>query len=154
MSPLHVALLMALVCGVATWQVSVIPESLMQMAVGASLVPAVVVGLLSLLVLLFGLSAYRGRQVDESLAPDQSPLPGAGRRMLSLLGGGLAFITLVGPLGFILPASLCGMGVALAFDAPLKLKSVLICASISTAFWVLFARILGVGLGPALPWLA
>ena len=153
MTPLHVALLLALVCGVAAWQVSVIPESLMQMAVGASLVPAVVVALLSLLVLLFGLSAYRGRQVDESCAPHQSPMPGAGKRMLCLLGGGAAFMALVGPLGFIMAATLCGMGVALAFDAPLKLRSVLICASISAVFWVLFARILGVGLGPGLPWL-
>lgn len=153
MSPVHVALLLALVCVVAAWQVSVIPESLMQMSVGASLVPAVVVALLSLLVLWFGLSAYRGRQVDESLATDQSPMPGAGKRMLCLLGGGVAFMALVGPLGFILPATLCGMGVALAFEAPLKLKSVLICASIATVFWVLFARILGVGLGPGLPWL-
>ena len=153
MTPLHVAIVLAIVCGVGAWQVTVIPESLMQMAVGPSLVPAVVVGTLSVLVLLYGISAARGRQVDESQAPDQSPLPGATTRLLSLLGGGLAFIVLIGPLGFILPGTLCGMGVARAFDAPLGLKSLLICASIATAFWLLFAVVLGVGLGPGLPWL-
>ena len=108
---------------------------------------------LSVLVLLFGLSALKGGQVDESHAPDQSPLPGSGARMLSLLCGGVAFMALVAPLGFILPATLCGLGVARAFDAPLGLKSMLICSSISAIFWLVFARLLGVGLGPGLPWL-
>ena len=153
MIPLHVALALAVVCGVAAWQVTEIPESMMQMAVGPSMVPLVVVISLSLLALLYAISALRGRQVDESHAPDQSPLPGAGKRVLSLLGGGLAFMALVGPLGFIVPAMLCGMGVARAFDAPFTLKSALVCAGISVTFWLLFARILGVGLGPGLPWL-
>jgi hypothetical protein len=153
MKPVHLALVLALVCGVAAWQVAVIPETLMQMTVGPALAPTAVVGALSVLVLLFGLSALKGRQVDESQAPDQSPLPGSGRRVLSLLGGGAAFMVLVAPLGFIPAATLCGMGVARAFDAPWGLKSALICGSIAAIFWLVFARLLGVGLGPGLPWL-
>ena len=61
--------------------------------------------------------------------------------------------TLIGPLGFIIPGTLCGMGVARSFDAPFGLKSLGICAAIATTFWLLFAVVLGVGLGPALPWL-
>jgi len=151
MRPVHVALVLAIVCAVAAWQAAVIPESLMQMTVGPTLVPAVVVAGFSVLVLLYGLSALRGREVDESHAPDQSPLPGAGTRMMSLLGGGLAFMLLVLPLGFVVPATLCGMGVARAFDAPLGIKAALICSAIAAAFWFVFARLLGVGLGPALP---
>lgn len=153
MRPVYVAWVLAMVCGVAAWQVTAIPESLMQMTVGARLVPAAVVTGLTALVLLFGLSALKGRQVDESQAPDQSPLPGSGARMFSLLVGGLAFMALVTPLGFIVPATLCGMGVARAFDAPLNLKSALICGSMAAIFWLVFARLLGVGLGPGLPWL-
>lgn len=153
MSPLRIALLLATLCGVAAWQVSVIPESLMQMTVGPTLVPAMVVAGLSVLALLYGVSAWRGRQADESLQQDQNPLPGANRRLLSLLGGGLAFMTLVVPLGFIIPGTLCGMGVARAFDAPLNLKSATVCGAIATVFWLLFAQVLGVGLGPGLPWL-
>lgn len=153
MKPLHVAVVLALLGAIGAWQVTLIPESLMQMTVGPSLVPAVVVGGLLVLTVLYGISAVRGRQVDESHGEDQSPLPGAGTRLLSLLGGGLAFMTLIGPLGFIIPAALCGMGVARSFDAPLGLKSLLICSAIATAFWLLFAVVLGVGLGPALPWL-
>jgi len=153
MTPLHVALVLALLCGVAAWQVSVIPESMMQMAVGPSAMPAVVVGGLALLVLLYGISAARGRQVDESHEPDQSALPGANVRLLSLLGGGLCFMALIGPLGFILPATLCGLGVARGFDAPFGARSVAVCAAIAVVFWTLFARILGVDLGPGLPWL-
>jgi Tripartite tricarboxylate transporter TctB family len=153
MTPLRVALLLAALCGVAAWQVTVIPVSLMQMTVGPVLAPGVIVGALSVLALLYGVSAWRGRQADDSLATDQSPLPGANGRMLSLLGGGALFIALVIPLGFVLPATLCGMGVARAFDAPLGLKSAAICAAIASTFWFVFAQLLGVGLGPALPWL-
>ena len=41
MTPFRVALLLATLCGVAAWQVSVIPESLMQMTVGPVLAPGV-----------------------------------------------------------------------------------------------------------------
>ena len=153
MTPFRIALLLAALCGVAAWQVSVIPESLMQMTVGPTLVPAVVVCGLAVLTLVYGVSAWRGRQSDESQAEDQSALPGANTRLLSLLAGGVAFMALVGPLGFIIPGTLCGMGVARAFDAPLRLKSAIVCGAIATTFWVLFAHILGVGLGPGLPWL-
>ena len=95
MTPLRDALLLVALCGVAAWQVTVIPESLMQMTVGPTLAPGVIVAALSLFAVLYGISAWRGRQTDESEAPDQSPLPGANARVLSLLGGGLAFIALV-----------------------------------------------------------
>ena len=81
------------------------------------------------------------------------PLTGATTRMLSLLGGGVAFITLVIPLGFVIPGTRCGMGVGRAFDAPMNLKSARICGAIASTFWFVFAQLLGVGLGPALPWL-
>jgi len=152
MTPLRVAILLLTLCGVAAWQVSVIPESMMQMTVGPVLAPAVIVAALSAFAVLYGVSAWRGRQTDESQAPDQSPLPGANVRVLSLLGGGVAFITLVIPLGFVIPGTLCGMGVARSFDAPLGLKSALVCAAIASTFWFVFAQLLGVGLGPALPW--
>ena len=152
MTPFRVALLLLTLCGVAAWQVSVIPESMMQMTVGPILAPAVIVAALSAFAVLYGVSAWRGRQTDESQAPDQSPLPGANVRVLSLLGGGVAFITLVIPLGFVIPGTLCGMGVARSFDAPLGLKSALVCAAIASLFWFVFAQLLGVGLGPALPW--
>ena len=153
MNAFRVALLLIALCGVAAWQVTVIPESLMQMTVGPVLAPGVVVAALCVLAVLYGLSAWRGRQADESLAPDQSPLPGANTRVLSLLGGGVAFIALVVPLGFVIPGTLCGMGVARAFDAPLGLKSATVCGAIASTFWFVFAQLLGVGLGPALPWL-
>lgn len=153
MSPLRLALLLIALCGVAAWQVTVIPESMMQMTVGPVLAPATIVAALSLVAVLYGVSAWRGRQVDLSQDDGQDPLPGANARMLFLLGGGVAFIVLVIPLGFVLPAALCGMCIARAFDAPFNAKSVLICGSIAAVFWFVFARLLGVGLGPALPWL-
>jgi len=61
------------------------------------------------------------------------------------------FMVLVPFLGFWLPATLCGMCVARAFDAPWGLKSLVICGIVAAVFWTLFALVLGVGLGPALP---
>uniref|UniRef100_UPI004048D60E tripartite tricarboxylate transporter TctB family protein n=1 Tax=Limnohabitans sp. TaxID=1907725 RepID=UPI004048D60E len=151
MTALRLAFLLMALCAVAAWQITVIPESLMQMTVGPVLAPAAIVGALSLVAALYGVSAWRGRQVDVSQAPGQEPLPGVNTRLLSLLAGGAAFILLVIPLGFVLPATLCGMLIARAFDAPLNVKSLLICSLIATVFWIVFARLLGVGLGPALP---
>lgn len=153
MSPLRLALLLIAVCGVAAWQLTVIPQSMMQMTVGPTLAPAAIVAALSLVAVLYGVSAWRGRQVDLSHEDGQEPLPGSTSRMLSLLGGGVAFIVLVIPLGFVLPATLCGMCIARSFDAPFSGKSLLICGLIAAVFWFVFARLLGVGLGPALPWL-
>ena len=152
MSALRLALILLALCAVAAWQVTVIPASLMQMTVGPVLAPAAIVAGLSLVAALYGISAWRGRQVDLSQEAGQEPLPGANGRLLSLLGGGLVFMALVIPLGFVLPAAVCGMCIARAFDAPFNAKSALICGLIATVFWVVFARLLGVGLGPALPW--
>lgn len=152
MTPLRLAVLLLAIAAAAIWQVTVIPESLMQMTVGPVLAPAVVVGGLAVLALLYGVSAWRGRQVDVSHAPDQEPLPGSRLRLASLLGGGVVFMALVGSLGFVLPAALCGMGVARAFDAPLGWRSALVCGAIATVFWLVFAQLLGIGLGPALRW--
>jgi hypothetical protein len=149
MTPLRVALALLLICALAAWQVSVIPQSLMEMTVGASLVPAGVVAGLTLVSAIYAISAWRGRQSDESLDPASSALPGSMGRLLSLLAGGALFMLLVVPLGFVLPAALCGMCIARAFDAPLGGKSLLICGSIAAVFWLIFARLLGVGLGPA-----
>lgn len=143
--------MLALLCGVAIWQSAVIPESAIQMAVGPSLVPGVIVGLLCLTTVLYAISAWRGRQVDESLAEGANPLPGSLVRLAFLFAGGLVFMAGVSLAGFVVPAALCGMCIARAFDAPLGWKSALICGAIALVFWSLFSLVLGVSLGPALP---
>ena len=150
MTPLRVALLLGLLCGVAVWQAFVIPESAIQMAVGPSLVPAVIVALLSLTSVLYAISAWRGRQVDESLAEGAQPLQGGLVRLAFLVAGGVVFMAGVALAGFVVPAALCGMCIARAFDAPLGWKSALICGAIALVFWSLFSLVLGVSLGPAL----
>jgi hypothetical protein len=152
MTPFRLALCLLALGLVGAWQVTLIPESPIQMPVGPILTPAVVVGLLLVIALLYGLSAWRGSQLDAVLGDDGQPLPGANRRMLMLLGGGAAFVLLAVPLGFVIPATLCGMGVARAFDEPLGWRSALVCGTIALLFWILFAQVLGVGLGPAVAW--
>lgn len=152
MTPLRLAWLLAVLAAVAAWQVTVIPQSAIEMTVGATLAPAVVVASLAFLVILYAADARRGGQHDEAVTAGQEPLPGASGRLLYLLGGGVAFAVTVWPLGFVVAATLCGIGVARAFDAPVGLKSAAICGALATVFWLLFAQLLGVGLGPALRW--
>jgi hypothetical protein len=152
MTPLRLAGLLLALVAVAAWQVTVIPASTLHSAVGATLVPAVIAGALGVLALVYAVSALRKRQHDEAADPALAPLPGSMTRMLWLLGGGLAFMVLVRPLGFVIAGTLCGIGVARSFDAPLGVRSVAMNLTIALAFWLLFAQVLGVGLGPALAW--
>lgn len=147
--PRIVSLLLGAAWCVAAWQVFLIPESAIQMTVGAREVPATVVLLLGIVIVAYGWGAWRGRQPDLLGEGGQPPEPGARLRVGWLLGGGAAFMTLVGPLGFIVPATLCGVGVARAFDAPLSWRTGVVCGLIAGVFWVTFAAGLGVGLGPA-----
>lgn len=149
--PRVVSGLLALMWCVAAWQVFLIPESAIQMAVGAREVPAGVVLLLGGIIAVYAAGAWLGRQPDLRGEDGKDPAPGALWRTLWLLGGGAAFMVLVQPLGFVVPAALCGVGVARAFDAPLSWGTGLICLLISAVFWGVFAGVLGVGLGPALP---
>ena len=151
MTPIRVAAVLAVICLVSAWQLTAIGTSAIQMAVDAKAVPTVVVALLTVLTLMYGISAWRGQQADESLEPDQAALPGSGVRLVSLLAGGVAFMAGLPWLGFVLPATVCGMCVARSFDAALGVKSAMICGIISVCFWLLFAKVLGVGLGPATP---
>ncbi len=151
MTPVHVGAILAFICAVAFWQLGDISASAIQMAVGPSAAPRAVVAFFAVVTVLYIVSAWRGRQVDESAAPDQSALPGSLLRMASLFAGGLVFMGGVTWAGFVLPATLCGMLVARGFDAPLGLKSALICLGIAASLWTLFAKVLGVGLGPATP---
>jgi hypothetical protein len=151
MTPARVAAILAAIGLVSLWQLTLIPESAIQMTVGAQLVPAVIVGLLLLLTGIYAFGAWRGKQVDESHSEGQSALPGSTLRLMSLLAAGVAFMLGLPWLGFVLPATACGMFVARSFDAPFNVKSALICGAIALLFWVLFARILGVSLGPASP---
>ena len=79
---------------------------------------------------------------------EEQPLKGGAKRVSFLLGGGLAFILLTKLIGFLIPATLCGLGVSMAFDAKLNIKTLLMVLAIAGAFWTLFSAILGVDLGP------
>lgn len=149
MTPTHVSLLLALVCLVAGWQVIRIPKSAIEMAVGPSLMPALIVAGLSIVSLLYGVSAYRGLQADDASDLERVALPGSTSRFLFLLGAAIIFIGLVNLVGFIPSATLCGVSIARAFEARINLKSFLICGAIVIFFWFLFSKILGISLGPA-----
>jgi hypothetical protein len=151
MTPVRLGAVFAVLCAIAFWQLGDIGQSAIGMTVGPAAVPKAVVALFALMTVIYSISAWRGRQVDESHEPEQSALPGAGLRLVSMFAGGMLFIGGVTWMGFVVPATACGLCVARAFDAPFNAKSVLICTCISAVLWVLFAKVLGVGLGPATP---
>ena len=143
-----VASFLLVFCGVAVWQVLSIPESTMYSEVGPVLAPSVLVALLSLLGVFYLVSAISSKAPDCVHQEEEQPLPGGSRRVLYLLGGGFAFIFLTKLIGFLIPATLCGLGVSMAFDAKFNIRTILMVLAIAGAFWTLFSAILGVDLGP------
>jgi hypothetical protein len=148
MSTRLVASFLLVFCGVAIWQVFSIPESTMYSEVGPVLAPSILVALLSLLGVFYLLTTISSKAPDCIHHEDERPLPGGSRRVMYLLGGGLAFILLTKLIGFLIPATLCGLGVSMAFDAKFNIKTILMVLAIAGAFWTLFSALLGVDLGP------
>ena len=140
-------LLLAL-CGIGIWQTTIIPESTMYSEVGPILAPSVVIAALTILGLIYLILSFKNKNPDCIESDDGIPLEGGNHRVFYFLMAGMVFIVLIKPLGFLIPASICGIGIAKSFDAPLKIKTVVICSSISLAFWGLFSALLGVDLGP------
>jgi hypothetical protein len=135
-------------CALAAWQVFSIPESTIQSEVGPILAPFILVALLSLLSVFYLLTTIGDKASDCTHHEEDRPLKGGSTRVLYMLGGGLAFILLAKVIGFLIPATLCGLGVSMAFDAKFNAKTLSIVFVIAGAFWTLFSAILGVDLGP------
>ena len=148
MSTRLVASFLIVFCGVAFWQVFSIPESTMYSEVGPVLAPSILVALLSLLGVFYLLTTISSKAPDCIHHEDERPLPGGSKRVMYLLGGGLAFVLLTKLIGFLIPATLCGLGVSMAFDAKFNTKTILMVLAIAGAFWTLFSALLGVDLGP------
>ena len=151
MSPRVLAGLLLAFAALAAWQVTVIPASPMYAEVGATLVPAVVTGLLGLLCAIYAALAALKRVPDTAHEPGQEPLAGSMPRLAYFVGACLAFSLLVEPIGFWLAGTLGAAGVARAFDAPLGVRTIAGSAAIALAFWALFALLLGIDLGPFVP---
>jgi hypothetical protein len=107
-----------------------------------------VIGVLTILGIIYFLSSVKGESPDCINTEDEKPEPNGNSRVIYFLASGLFFIILIKPIGFIIPATLCGVGIAKAFDASLKAKTFFVCGSISLIFWGLFSALLGVDLGP------
>ena len=140
-------LLLAL-CAIGIWQATIIPESTMYSEVGPILAPSVVIGVLTLLGIIYLITSLKGQSPDCIDSEDDVPLEGGSQRIFYFLVSGMLFILLVKPIGFLIPATICGIGVAKSFDAPLNIKTISICLVITLAFWGLFSALLGVDLGP------
>jgi len=140
-------LLLAL-CAIGIWQATIIPESTMYSEVGPILAPSVVIGILTILGIIYLFNSIKGKSPDCIDTADEAPLEGSNRRIFYFLFSGALFILLIKPVGFLIPATICGAGVARSFDAPFNSKTILICLSITFAFWGLFSALLGVDLGP------
>jgi len=150
MSTRLIASFLLVFCAIAVWQVFSIPESTIQSEVGPILAPSILVALLSLLGVFYLFSTISNKAPDCTHQEEERPLKGGVTRVLYMLGGGLAFIVLAKLIGFLIPAALCGLGVAMAFDAKFNVKTLSMVFVIAGVFWTLFSAILGVDLGPIL----
>lgn len=142
------SVLLLVFCTVGIWQVTEIPQSTMFTEVGPILAPSVVIGVLTLLGIFYLISSLKDRSPDCITNEDEAPQPQGNLRIFYFLASGLIFIVLIKPIGFVVSAALCGVGVARSFDAPINLKTFFICELIALSFWTLFSVLLGVDLGP------
>ncbi len=140
--------LLLVLCAIGIWQVTVIPESTMYSEVGPILAPSAVIAALSVLGFIYLTLSMKNKNPDCIESDDGVPIEGGNKRVFCFLIAGMVFISLIKPLGFLIPATICGVGIAKSFDAPLNVKTFVICSSISLAFWGLFSALLGVDLGP------
>jgi hypothetical protein len=148
MSARLIASFLLVFCALAVWQVLSIPESTIQSEVGPILAPSILVALLSLLGVFYLFTTISNKASDCTHQEEGRPLKGGSTRVLYMLGGGLAFITLAKVIGFLIPAALCGLGVSMAFDAKFNVKTLSMVFVIAGVFWTLFSTILGIDLGP------
>lgn len=119
----------------------------MYAVVGASTVPAALSVLFTALSFFYCIVSFRG-QAPDSQDSNERALAGSGARLYFFLGGCLTLLILMKPVGFLLAATGAGILIARSFDAPINLKSLVICSLISLSFWLLFSALLGVDLGP------
>jgi len=135
-------------CGIGIWQVLIIPESSMYSEIGPVLAPAAIITALTLLGIIYFLKSIQGLSPDCIENEDEIPLENGNKRIFYFFASGMVFILLIKPIGFIIPATICGTGIARSFDAPINPKTILICLLITLGFWGLFSAILGIDLGP------
>lgn len=148
MQPRHLSVALMITAGLSVWQVTAIPDSPMYAVVGAELIPAIVSGLIAVLSLCYAVIAFRGGAFDSENDSDQRSLSKAGQRFGFFVGGCALFAILIKPAGFLISGTLASLGIARSFDAPLNMRSVIYCAIITAVFWVLFALLLTVDVGP------
>lgn len=133
---------------VAGWQVTVIPSPPVYAEVGPHLVPGVSAVFLTLLALAYLLADRQGLSVDASDDPDERPHEGANKRLLWYGLGLLALIVLI-PIAGLGPAcAFAFAGIAKAFDSRRTAADLAMGAVFTTLCWLLFAKGLGVQLGP------
>ena len=149
LKPTRVAGLILLALGLlAGWQVSIIPAPPAYAEVGPHLVPGVTVALLSLLAIAYLLADWQTGQVDMIDDPEETPNPGANKR-LQWYGIGLAALMVLIPItGLGAAGAFAFVGIAKAFDSKRTIIDFLIGAIFTTVVWMIFALGLGVQLGP------
>lgn len=143
----QLSLVFGVVAILSIWQVAMIPESPMYAVVGASTAPAALSVFFAALSFFYCIVAFRGKAPDSEESSEKA-LVGSGARLSFFLGGCFCLLALIKLAGFLLAATGAGMLIARSFDAPIDLKSLVICSLISLAFWLLFSALLGVDLGP------
>lgn len=145
--PVALAVSLLAVIAVAAWQVALIPDPTQGIGVGPRALPAALVGLLAVLGVAYLWGALRGRHADLRDEPAESPLPGAGRRVVLLSSGLAAILALTPVAGIGVACSLAFALVASAFGSRRPAHDLLVGVVFVFVAWFVFDRLLGVQLG-------
>jgi putative tricarboxylic transport membrane protein len=142
------AVALLVVVAIAAWQVALIPEPTIYSAVGPTAMPAALVALIGALGIAYLVQSLRGRSADVLDDPEETPLPGPGRRVALMVAGLAALLLLTRWIGIGAASVICFVFVARAFDSRRWLRDLVVGIVASLVFWYLFDQLLGVQLGP------
>lgn len=134
----------------SAWQVSVIPMPPVYAEVGPHPIPAAVSGLLLVLALGYLLADARTLAPDAAHDPEESALPDAGHRIGWFAAGLFAFCLLLPAAGLGPAGTLAFAAIARAFASRRPLSDLALGCAFTVVVWYVFARLLGVQLGPLL----
>lgn len=132
----------------AAWQVSLIPAPPVYAELGPRFAPAVSAALLTALALAYWFADRKALNVDTLQDPEEGPLEGAASR-IQWYALGLASLIILIPIAGLGPAGAVAFaGIARSFGSQRSLVDLAVGAAFTGLVWVLFAKGLGVQLGP------
>jgi hypothetical protein len=144
----HFSIFLIILCGLAIWQATLIPQSGLVDAVGAKNFPFFIVILFVIFSVIYFFQELSFYKKKETLKKHRK------KNVLFFVSGCFVLISLSSILGFFISSIFSSILIARSFGTKINLLSLKNCFFITLAVWILFSVILGLQLGPLFKFLS